>query len=150
MSNGYKHKGPGQGGGGPKGLPQNYLQGGYFDSEGYIKRELLTATASMIGKSFGQEKTKMTTGQLRRFYGHTKTAEKGYQFSADEKKLVLDIKALESFVAEAQGKDKVPRVFYQFIKKNTDTIKDGNDVLKGFLPHFQAVVGFFTYHYPRS
>jgi CRISPR type III-A-associated protein Csm2 len=149
MSNGYGNRRQGQGDS-SKGLPQGYLQGGYFESDGHIKEALLTTAADSIGKSFGQGYPKMTTGQLRRFYGHAKTAEKGYQFTADEKKLVLDIKALESVVAEAQGKKKVPREFYQFIKKNTDTIKDGKDVLKGFLPHFQAVVAFFTYHNPGS
>jgi CRISPR-associated protein Csm2 len=136
-------------GDGPKVLPPGYLEGGYFDESGHIRADLITSTASILAKNFGLGYTRLTNGQLRRFYGHAKTAEKAFHFSSDEKKLVLDIKALESFVAEAKGKDKVPEEFYMFIKKNTDIISDSKDVLKGFLPHFQAIVGFFTCHYPR-
>jgi CRISPR-associated protein Csm2 len=153
MTNGYKKPYRSQGQGHrerPKGLPPGYLEGGYFDSSGHIKEELLTKAASGIAKDLGLGYPKMTNGQLRRFYGHVKTAEKAYYFHPDQKKLVLDIKTLDSFVAEAQGKGKVPKEFYQFIKKNIDTITNERDVLKGFLPHFQSVVAYFTYHYPKK
>ncbi len=155
MTNGYKKHGEkGYQGGkkpeGPRGLPDGYLREGYFSSDGHIQEELLTITADAVAKSFGQGFPRLTTGQLRRFYGHVKTAEKSYQYTGDEKKLVLDIKALASFVAEAQGKKKVPRDFYIFIKKNTEMVKSEKDALKGFMPHFQAVVGYFYLHYPNN
>ncbi len=153
MTNGHKkHGGQGYRGQkpGPRGLPEGYLRDGYFSSDGHIREELLTAAAQAAAKSFGEGYPKLTTGQLRRFYGHLKTAEKAYQFTGDEKKLVLDIKTLDSFVAEAQGKKKVPREFYNFIKKNADTVKSGKDVLQGFMPHFQAIVGYFCNYYPNN
>ena len=154
MTNGYKKQG-GQGqhrgkNPGSRGLPQGYLREGYFSSDGHIREELLTTTAEAVAKSFGEAFPKLTTGQLRRFYGHVKTAEKSYQYSGDERKLVLDIKALASFVAEAQGKKKVPREFYKFIKINTEKVQSDRDVLRGFMPHFQAAVGYFYYYYPSN
>lgn len=130
-----------------KTLPQEYLKNGYFDEEGYLKQELLTEMASKIAKQFG---VKMNNSQLRKFYGHVKTAEQSYLYSGDKRKFINDIKTLDSFVAEAKGKVKVPEVFYDFIKTNVDTIDSVKDITKGLLPHFQAVVAYFTYHYPRS
>ena len=155
MTNGYKRHGGknsygGKKPGGPKGLPDGYLMEGYFSSDGHIREELLTTTADRVAKCFGQGYPKLTNGQLRRFYGHIKTAEKSYQYTGDEEKLVLDIKALASFVAEAQGKKKVPKDFYTFIKKNTEMVKSDKDAKKGFVPHFQAVVGYFYMHYPNN
>jgi len=131
----------------PERLPKDYLKGGYFNGEGYLKEELLTTTASEVAKSFGQN---MSSSQLRRFYGHAKTAEKSYIFSHDERKFINDIKQLDSFVAEAKGKEKVPAIFYEFIAENVKNCNSSKDIMKGFLPHFQAVVAYFTYHYPRS
>ncbi|MFZ5942937.1 MAG: type III-A CRISPR-associated protein Csm2 [Bacillota bacterium] len=131
----------------PSRLSKDYLLGGYFDFKGYLNEELLTNTASDVAKSFGQN---MSSSQLRRFYSHAKTAEKSYMFSHDERKFVNDIKQLDSFVAEAKGKEKVPEIFYDFVAQNTKNCNSTKDILKGFLPHFQAVVAYFTYHYPRS
>ncbi|ABO50156.1 CRISPR-associated protein, Csm2 family [Desulforamulus reducens MI-1] len=129
------------------GLPDGYLSKGYFDDQGCLLEILLTETASKIAKSFGSN---MNNSQLRRFYGHAKTAEKSYAFSGDERKFINDIKALDSFVAEAKGKDKVPQIFYDFINVNVAKANSLKDIKQGFLPHFQAVVAYFTYHYPKS
>lgn len=135
---------------GPVSLNEDYLKEGYFSSDGHIREELLTTAAQLAAKSFGRGFPKLTTGQLRRFYGHVKTAEKGYQYTGDENKLVLDIKTLDSFVAEAQGKRKVPKEFYDFIRLNAGAVKSRKDVMQGFMPHFQAVVGYFYHYYPNN
>ncbi len=128
-------------------LPKDYLSNGYFDEKGYIREELLTTVASEVAKSFG---FKMSNSQLRRFYGHLKNAEKSFLFSNDVQRFIVDVKQLDAFVAEAKGKDKVPAVFYDFIHQNIRRINNVKDIRKGFLPHFQAVVAYFTYHYPKS
>ncbi|MDY6827148.1 MAG: type III-A CRISPR-associated protein Csm2 [Bacillota bacterium] len=128
-------------------FPQEYLKGGYFDQEGEIKTNLLVDTASRVAKSFGHG---LTTGQLRRFYGHAKTAEKAFNYSQNEKKLINDIKVLDAFVAEAYGKENVPENFYKFININTSSIENSKDIIKGFLPHFQSVVAYHTYHYGEN
>jgi CRISPR-associated protein Csm2 len=132
-------------------LSAGYLNGGYFDNEGQIKQELLLELASDIAHKFGKDsKVEMTTSQLRKFYGHVKIAEKAYLLSGSNKKLIVDIKTLDSFVAEAKGKGKVPPIFYDFVKENVANVTTVEDILKGLIPHFQAVVAYYTYHYPKS
>lgn len=135
-----------------EGLPQKYidkLKDGFFDSKGCLWEEFVTTMASDVAKSFGTERVKLKNHQLRRFYGHAKAAENRLRMTGDWDCVNLDVKKLSSFAAEAKGKDKVPDSFYKFIDLNIKQIKKQND-FQAFMEHFQAVVGYFTYHYPKN
>lgn len=131
----------------PTRYPKGYLDKGYFDEDGYIRQELLRETAWTIAESFGRG---LSNSQLRRFYGHVKTAEKSFLYSGDEKKFINDIISLDHFVAESKGKGNVPEQFYEFVHDNTSAVRTIKDIRKGLLPHFQAVVAYFTYKYPSK
>ncbi|MBU4320220.1 MAG: type III-A CRISPR-associated protein Csm2 [Nitrospinae bacterium] len=131
-------------------LPSDYLSKlakGYFDEKGYLWEDFLTTMAKDVAKSFG---TKLKSHQLRRFYGHAKAAEIRLKMTEDWDAVNVDVKKLEPFVSEAKGKDKIPQSFYEFIEKNIKAIKKRKDFEEGFMEHFQAVVAYFTYHYPKN
>lgn len=133
----------------PEGLPIGYLENvskGYFDENGCIREEFLTGTASDVARSFG---TKLRNHQLRRFYGHIKAADNRLKMTGDWPSVNLDVKKLSSLVAEAKGKDKVPDSFFKFIDANIKRIRSKPD-FEAFIEHFQAIVAYFTYHYPRN
>jgi len=130
-------------------LPDGYLeklQRGYFDSNGCLWEEFVTTTANAVAQSFGKG---LKNHQLRRFYGHAKAAENRLRMTGDWSCVNIDIKKLKSFAAEAKGKGKIPSSFYEFIEGNIGAIKGQKD-FEAFLEHFQAVVAFFTYNYPRN
>jgi CRISPR-associated protein Csm2 len=132
-----------------EGLPSEYLkklEKGYFDNNNCLLEEFLTNMASDVAKSFG---TKLKNHQLRRFYGHIKAADNRLKMTGDWRCVNLDVKKLSSLVAEAKGKDKVPDSFYKFIDANICKIKNQKD-FEAFVEHFQAVVAYFTYHYPKN
>jgi len=57
----------------------------------------------------------------------------------------LDFLKLDVAAADAAGKKpspKIPSLFRDFIGKNVAAVKDERDFLQGFLPHFEALVGF--------
>jgi hypothetical protein len=58
--------------------------------------------------------------------------------------VVADFYKLDVSAADAYGKDtkKIPRIFHDFIKANVAAVKTEGDFLKGFLPHFEALLGF--------
>lgn len=129
-------------------LPSEYitkLENGYFDSNGCLLEEFLTTFAERIAKSFKGLKNH----QLRRFYGHIKAADNRLRMTGDWHCVNLDVKKLLSFVSEAKGKDKVPESFYKFIDANIKKIKEQKD-FEAFVEHFQAIVAYFTYHYPKN
>ena len=51
--------------------------------------------------------------------------------------------------ADAFGKmpPKIPEIFHDFIKSNVAAVKNEKDFLKGFLPHFEALVGFGSQYF---
>ncbi len=130
-------------------LPAEYLvklSKGYFDANGRLWEDFVTSMASGVALLFKGLKNH----QLRRFYGHAKAAENRLRMTGDWNSVNLDIKKLSPFVSEAKGKDKIPQSFFEFIDRNIDAIKTRKDFEQGFMEHFQAVVAFFTYHYPKS
>lgn len=132
-----------------EGLPPQYLEElkkGYFDDNNCLREEFLTEMASDVAKSFG---TKLKNHQLRRFYGHIKAADNRLKMTGDWPCVNLDVKKLSSLVAEAKGKDKVPDSFYKFIDANIKKIHNQKD-FEAFVEHFQAIVAYFTYHYPKN
>lgn len=133
----------------PGSLPQEYitkLKEGYFNDKGNLWEDFITTMASKIALSFKGLKNH----QLRRFYGHAKSAENRLRMTNDWDAVNIEIKRLEPFVSEAKGKDKIPHSFYEFIEKNIKSIHNQKDFEDGFIRHFEAVVAYFTYHYPKS
>jgi CRISPR type III-A-associated protein Csm2 len=136
-------------GAGTENLPVGYtalLEKGYFNPDGRLWEEFLTTMASEVARAFRGLKNH----QLRRFYGHAKAAENRLNMTRDWHAVNLDVKKLSPFVSEAKGKDKIPPSFYDFIEKNIRLVKTEKDFKEGFMEHFQAVVAYFTYHYPKS
>lgn len=142
---------PGAGGyvGGPA-LPEGYLQNGYFDKAGNIRPELLLRHAEEVARAIGRNPGGIANAQLRKFYGHVRMADTRMSYDVPFEIVRGSVLELGSFVAEARGKNKVPEVFKQFIDRNLERIADGKDFRQGFVKHFQAVVGYFTFHYPRA
>lgn len=131
-------------------LPQGYLEKGYFDEDGYIYADLLGKTAENVARVFGVGKPKLTNSQLRRFYNHAVAAEERLNLTDKFKAANSSVQKLQAYAAEAVGKDKVPAVFLDFIKKNTNAVKDDKSLRQGFLEHFEAVVAYYYYLYPRN
>lgn len=141
-SNGHDNSG--------KQLPDDYLKNGYFDNNNCLREELLTSSAENIARIFTEAYPKMQNHQLRRFYQHIRAADNKLTMTGDWPCVNVDVKKLASFAAEAKGKNKVPDVFNEFIKKNVDCVDSEHSFQKGFLEHFQAVVAYFTYFKPRD
>jgi CRISPR type III-A-associated protein Csm2 len=121
-------------------IPDDYLKDGYFTEKGHLRIELLTSTADHLAKVFGFDN--LSRSQLRRFYGHVRAAENRLEMLGDFEPVKVDIFKLDSFVAEAKGKGKVPESFYRFVKSNLAQVTDEKSFKKGFLEHFQAVVAY--------
>lgn len=131
-------------------IPAEYLVDGYFGSDGNIREELLQRLPKSIAKMLGTKKLK--NHQLRAFFHHVRAAENKMHLGLAFEQVRGDIKNLEVFAADrvARGTESVPKQFYDFIVRNVESIKTGKDFLKGFVPHFQAVVAYFRYFFPRS
>jgi len=131
-----------------------YLSGGYFDAGclkvEYVSRERVEPLVSAMC----EDRNGLTSHQIRRYFGHCRTVETRLKSSGESWACLLpEIKKLEIAAADGVYKKpnpKIPKLFHDFIRRNVAAIKTKEDFLHGFLPHFEAVVGFGTAHFKRE
>jgi CRISPR type III-A-associated protein Csm2 len=123
-----------------------YLKDGYFDEQGnlrlgYVSRDRVVD----LVRTMANATPALTTNQLRRFFGHCRNIEaalKARRSSWESKRAefqMLDVAAADAF---GKREAKIPRLFHDFIRQNVAAVQGEKDFLHGFLPHFEALVGF--------
>ena len=118
---------------------------GYFVNgclhPGYVVRERMEELA----REMASAQPPLTSHQVRRFFQHCRAIEARLRAKTSTWECELtEFKKLDVAVADAFGKSppKVPPIFRDFIQKNVAAVKTEKDFLDGFLPHFEALVGF--------
>jgi len=145
----------------------NYLQGGYFDEQGTLKIEYVSRClpgeeglpdiqqhgVERFVLAMANGEPPLTSGQLRRFFQHCRGLEARLKSgAAGWPRLRPQFEFLDAAAADAYGKQprKIPDVFYHFIRRNVAAVKSEKDFREGFLPHFEALVGFASLHLPKD
>lgn len=129
----------------------NYLLGGYFDAAGdlrpqYVSRSRVEPLAKKLAGG------NLTMNQLRRFFQHCRAIEARLKAAAEPaaawRAAEADFRKLDVAAADAFGKreQKIPELFHDFIRTNVAAVHTESDFLRGFLPHFEALVGFGSLH----
>lgn len=144
-------------GGGRQNEPLPQFPAVYFgtDQEGnryrltdFVSREKVDALA----RGFAGGQPYLTTGQLRRFYNYCRSIERQLNVEGRNwQQVAADFEELVFHAQYAQSAHKIPVEFQQFIDDNVRRVKaaDGQQreaFLEGFLPHFEALVGFASAH----
>lgn len=131
-----------------------YLRDGYFDPAGNLKAEfVLRSKVEPLIKAMAD--ARLTSHQIRRFFQHCRAIEarlKANRTSWGNEE--AEFRKLDVAAADAFGKGdtrdpkdrKIPKLFHDFIERNVKTVQTPKDFLKGFLPHFEALVGFGSRH----
>jgi CRISPR/Cas system CSM-associated protein Csm2 small subunit len=87
----------------------------------------------------------LTSAQMRRFFSHCRALETRLKVAREPWAMVLtDFLKIDVAAEDAYRKRprKIPVVFYDFLKGNAAAVKEERDFTFGFLPHFEALVGF--------
>lgn len=154
------HYGGGQAAASLAQLWPKYLEGGYFDEAGHLKPEYVSRClpgddvleeskqhgAEPLIRAMANARPALTTGQIRRFFGHCRALETKIKAggstweSVRGEFLKLDVAAADSFGKKPTPK--IPELFHDFIRRNVAAVKTEKDFLHGFLPHFEALLGF--------
>jgi CRISPR type III-A-associated protein Csm2 len=129
-----------------------YLDGGYFLANDYLKPDLVARQKlEPLARQLGTARPPLTNHQLRRFFQHCRAIEarlKGRTSTWESERVELsklDFAAADAFPKPPKPA-KIPKIFHEFIRRNVQTVKTETDFLKGFLPHFEALVGFSAQH----
>jgi CRISPR/Cas system CSM-associated protein Csm2 small subunit len=134
--------GRGPGGPPPGRLPDGYLRDGYFDTDGYLRPELIVEQARAIADDL--DRAGLSSAALRRFFGMLRKVETRLDAERNFAAVRGDLLALKPFAANAETRDVIPSLFRVFIDRNVDNaVLNERAFRRGFLPHFQYVVAYF-------
>lgn len=121
---------------------------GYFDAAGNLRNEFVARDHIVpIAEEMSRATPALTMHQIRRFFQHCRAIEAKVRpgtstWPTEEAAFrQLDVAAADAF---GKSPPKIPELFHDFIKSNVAAVKNEKDFLKGFLPHFEALVGFGT------
>jgi hypothetical protein len=131
-----------------------YLQGGYFYQEGNLKLEYVSRDrVEPFVRAISGDHPRLTPHQVRRFFGHcraleTKLRSAGVTWAS----IHPELKRLDIAAADGRFKrdPKISPLFHDFIRRNVDAVKSQRDFLQGFLPHFEAFIGFGQAHFDKQ
>jgi CRISPR type III-A-associated protein Csm2 len=119
---------------------------GYFNKAGNLRPQfVMRERIAPIAEAMANANPPLTMHQIRRFFQHCRAIEaklraKTSTWEAEEAAFrQLDVAAADAF---GKSQRKIPELFHDFIKSNVAAVRDEQDFLKGFLPHFEALVGF--------
>src|SRR6266542_689255 len=120
---------------------------GYFDAAGNLRSELVARDSmAPLAEDMSKATPPLTMHQLRRFFQHCRGIEARLRArtSSWETERTLRFATLDRAAADALGKSppKIPSMFHDFIQHNVAAVHTEKDFLEGFLPHFEALVGF--------
>mgnify|MGYP000244703800 CR=1 FL=1 len=128
----------------------DYLKDGYFDADGCLKVEYVSRKQV---EPLVRGMSDLTTHQIRRYFGHCRAIETRLRSGgATWERVWPEVKKLDVAAADGAAKNppKIPPLFHDFIRRNVDKIRTRDDFLKGFLPHFEALVGFGQAHFRKE
>ena len=134
---------------------------GYFATDDENRRYLQPAfvarkTVDPLARELGRHaRPPLTTGQMRRFFNHCRQLDRRLQADGESwERVSAGFEALCSHAQYAQSAHKIPAEFMRFIDDNVRrVVSDSNPreaFLRGFLPHFEALVGFSAAHMTRA
>ena len=103
-----------------------------------LNPELLDADAEKQADSLRKN---INSAQIRRFYGEIKDLSRRRDQGRTWDELEPFLRMVKSKARYAEGTNKIPREFSQFITSNIDKVKDERD-FEAFVLYFEAVLGF--------
>ena len=132
----------------------HYLEGGYFTPENHLHRDYVSRhKVEPLVKAMACGQPELTQHQLRRFFQHCRALEARLRArQAAWPALEAEFCKLDAVAADAAGKSpaKIPAIFHDFIRRNVAAVHSEKEFLQGFLPHFEALVGFGSLHLKKS
>jgi CRISPR type III-A-associated protein Csm2 len=134
----------------------HYLDGGYFTPEGHLRRDYVSREkVEPLIQAMARSEPELNQHQIRRFFQHCRALEarlRSRKFAWPELEAEfckLDAAAAQS-LGRTPGERKIPALFYDFLRRNVAAVRSEKDFLQGFLPHFEALVGFGALHLEKS
>ena len=118
----------------------------------FVARKSVDALARSLGR---EAHPNLTTGQTRRFFNHCRAIERSLTLDGESwERVSARFESLCYHAQSAQAARKIPPEFREFIDDNVRRVTSHSQpreaFLRGFLPHFEALIGFGTVYFKRE
>lgn len=119
----------------------------YLQSD-FVSKRNVDLLARYLGRN---AKPNLTTGQIRRFFNHCREIERRLKVDGESwHQVSAGFELLCAHAQNAKSAGKIPQEFQNFIDDNVKRVISAKEseraFLDGFLPHFEALVGFGSVH----
>lgn len=120
------------------------LKSGYFDESNCLKEELIIEHPKILASYFSKDKDKNKSSQIRKFFDQCKLIESKHKISKNFDCNKTELLQILPLANNSKEKGHITNDFYKFLEINiNEAIKSENNFLKGFIPHFQSLIGYF-------
>ncbi len=127
-----------------------YLAEGFLDADGNLRPEYVErGRIEPLVRAMSAARPGLTMHQARRFFQHCRSIEARLRartstWHAEQAGFrKLDVAAADAF---SKAQPKIPKLFHDLIKTAVAAVNDERSFLQGFLPHFEAIIGFGSQH----
>jgi CRISPR/Cas system CSM-associated protein Csm2 small subunit len=92
----------------------------------------------------------LTSHQVRRFFQHCRRIQARLRAGSTWPTEEADFRKIDAFAADARARKTAPPLFEDFVRRNVAAVRDERDFTKGFMAHFEALLGFGARYFKKQ
>lgn len=119
------------------------LNGGYFVKDDFIKKEYVLDYAKDLANEFTKNENVNKPTQIRKYFDYCDKINGIYKVKRNFLYVQAELPKVIAHLNNALKKGLISNDFVTFLEKNIElAIIEEKNFVKGFIPHFEAVIGF--------
>lgn len=119
------------------------LSNGYFLKDDYIRKEFVLDYAKELAKEFSKNENVNKSNQIRKYFDYCDKIHGVFKAKKDFFFVQAELPKVIPHLNNALKKGLITNDFYSFMEKNIElALIEEKNFTKGFIPHFEAVIGF--------
>jgi CRISPR type III-A-associated protein Csm2 len=121
------------------------LSKGYFIEKGFIRKEFILELPKELASLFSKNPALNKSTQIRKYFDYCRKIEGIFKVKKNFNYVVSELPRLNYHIHNALNKKPplISKEFCEFVEKNVElAIQSEENFLKGFINHFEAVIGY--------
>lgn len=120
------------------------ISNGYFNDKGNLKEDLIIKYPQSLAKEFTKIYTLNKSAQINKFYYEFKKYESILKINKDFDTIKTDLLKIIPLSEKSKQRNHISNDFNKFLIENIKlATKSETNFTKGFIPHFQSLMGYF-------
>jgi len=124
------------------------LEDGYFkdNEKKNLKPQLIIQYPKQLAEIFQKDNNVNKSSQIRKFFDSCRLIENKFKINKDFECAISELLKLVPLINNAKEKTHISLDFCEFFEKNImEATKSEDHFQKGFLPHFESIIGYYKH-----